>query len=433
MADAATLSAYADFLYEKQAQAQQVFAREYPLLAVLSGSLAAGGYDKGYKRYDRGLAELHGDRETYSGSNVRIPLQLTDVSAAGTSEGSTWPAAFPFDTAKATLTLSEVIAPIAVTLSLDRDARNGSTSAMESVAAYVDSAYRAAARIENDFCHGTGDGLLCNVASATGSGTLVVPVGTGTNVPWDQITPGRVLSILTRTNGADPGNGKRRKVDSVDRAAGTVTFLTAAVASDGGSGAITFSATSGIYIDSSYGKAAQGLGQATANSTTFEGIDQAAVAQWQAIKYTASAALSDGVIRHVEYLSRANGAQHDLAIGHDLVIDLYLESKASQVRYTPQDMVLKSGFSAAVYNGSPKPIPLLKDPNAPRAILRLLQMDTFQMYGDAVGPAFINDDGTMWRFFNRANIKEADLYDRYQLGFKDVNKLAEISGLSEAS
>jgi hypothetical protein len=52
----------------------------------------------------------------------------------------------------------------------------------------------------------------------------------------DQLTPGRVVTILTRSNGANPGNGLRRKILSVSPAhagAETITVDTNAYASDG--------------------------------------------------------------------------------------------------------------------------------------------------------------------------------------------------------
>ena len=54
--------------------------------------------------------------------------------------------------------------------------------------------------------------------SATGSGSLVVDVGTA-SVPWDQLTAGRVVTIATRSNGNNPGNGRRRKIASIQKTA----------------------------------------------------------------------------------------------------------------------------------------------------------------------------------------------------------------------
>src|SRR5881628_992260 len=119
MADAALLTNYANFLFELQGGQQQVFAMEYPLLAELSGALATGGYDTGYHRYTKGIAELSGDRETFHGSKVRFPLQLADVPSGGfIAEGGTWNAPAPIDTNAATINLVSVIQPIALTLEL---------------------------------------------------------------------------------------------------------------------------------------------------------------------------------------------------------------------------------------------------------------------------------------------------------------------------
>lgn len=432
MTDASLLTNYQNWLTEMMVDLQQTFSLEYPLLAHLSGALPNGGYDPTVQRYTRGMAELAGDRETYHGKQVSIPIQLNEVpGGAGVGEGSTFPANSPFDTNKATLNLVENVQSFGISLPLDRDSRNGSTSAMSAVEAYTNSAYRGLARIENDFLNGTGDSLLVKVNSSTGSGSLIVDVGT-TNVPWDQLTPGRVVTIATRSNGADPGSGKRRKIASIQKTAGTVTFATAAVASDGGSGNITFSSSEGIYIDSSYGHAVQGIGQAVSNSTTFEGIDQTAVAQWAAQDGTPATAsiLSDEILDNATYLLRGAGADLTNVFGilHKKVVDPYKQGKMSQVLYNADaDMVqMRSGTRAITYTGSDAPIPLITDLSAARGVARLVDQTAVQLYGDGVGPGFIDDDGNTFRFTSRAAIKEAWLYDRWQFGVKNASRLCTI-------
>jgi hypothetical protein len=138
-------------------------------------------------------------------------------------------------------------------------------------------------------------------------------------------------------------------------------------------------------------------------------------------------ALSDEVLDNVVYLLRGNGVgASDFGIAHPKVIDLYKQSKASQVRTRSEGVALKSGFSGIAYQGADRPFPLIKDLAAPRKKLPADHKDGVQLYGDDVGPAFIDDDGTMWRFFSRNFLKEADLYDRVQLAVKACNKLATI-------
>lgn len=435
MPDGALRTNFSNFLYDLQGQAQQTFPLAFSLLRELSGSLNGGGYDSHYKRYTAGLADLEGDRDTFHGQQVRFPLQLAEVPSGGwIGEGSTWNAAAPIDTNKATATLVEFVQPVVLSIALKRDAQNGQTSAMDSVEMYTRSAYRQAAYHENLALHGDASALICNVASATGTGTLVVDVGT--TAPWDALQPGRVVDILTRSNGADPGQGKRRKIASVVRSTGLVTFSTTAVASDGGSGNITFSANEGIYVTGSYtaGQSMVGLASAVAVTGTFEGIDKAAVAQWQGITQAASATLSDSLLYDIDYKQLANGGEgFDFGIAHPKVIDPWILSKQSMVRLDQEVVTLKSGFKGIAFTGGQKPYPLVKDIYAPRSKARFVQKSALQLYGDAVGPSWIDDDGTMWRMFSRATLTEADLLDRVQLGVKKCNVLAELTSVTEAA
>jgi hypothetical protein len=144
---------------------------------------------------------------------------------------------------------------------------------MNAVAAYTKQARQALASIENDFLHGNGDALLATVTDAATSLTITATAGDN----FDRLYPGRIVDVLTRSTGADPGQGLRRKIASVNKTTGVITFSTTQTASDGGSGNIVHAATSGIYITGSYGTAVQGLKQATAVTGTFQNIDKAAV------------------------------------------------------------------------------------------------------------------------------------------------------------
>jgi hypothetical protein len=432
--DGALRTNFSNFLYDLQGQSQQTFPQAYGLLRELSGSKQGGGYDSHYRRYTKGIAELNGDRDTFHGQQVRFPLQLAEVPSGGWgTEGSTWNAAAPIDTDKATATLVEFVQPIVLSIGLKRDAEDGQTSAMDAVEMYTRSAYRQAAYHENLALHGSADALICNVASNTGSGSLVVDVGT--TAPWDALQPGRVVDILTRSNGADPGQGKRRKIASVSRSGGTVTFSTTAVASDGGSGNITFSSNEGIYVTGSYTAGAMaGLGAAVATTGTFEGINKANVAQWQGITQAASAVLSDTLLYDIDYKQLANGGEgFDFGIAHPKVIDPWIQSKLSMVRLDTDEVTLTSGYKGIAFTGGQKPYPMVKDIYAPRSKARFVQKNAVQLYGDAEGPSWIDDDGTMWRMFSRATLTEADLLDRVQLGVKKCNVLAELTSLTEAA
>lgn len=447
MPDGAGLAQYQNWLYEKQGEAQKLFAAEFVLLAILSGVIRDSGgfvkYDPSFERFTRAM---DGDREVFDGASIRFPLMTAGLQAGGNpSETGTWNAPGPMDTLKANVNLGRVLQPLAISLDLERDSKSGSTSAMSAVENYISEAYKAAARIENDELHGgtnaigtgTDSSLLANVTSASGSPGLVIPVGTGAN--FDQLTPGRVVDIQTRSNGANPGNGLRRKITTTSRSAGTVTVDTNQFASDGSSGNVTFSANEGVYIPGSRGNGLQSLAQAVATSGTFEGVDKAANQQWQGIDATPATAqaLSDQVLDNAAYLLRGQGVgASDFGIAHPKVVDLYKQGKTAMTRLDPKEVVVPAGFAGIEYQGADRPFPILKDLAAPRGVCRLVVKDVMRLYGDHVGPAFIDDDGSMWRFFSRNFFKEGDLYDRVQLAVKACNKLATIGNattlLSEA-
>lgn len=433
---AAGLANYQNFLNELMLSRQIVFGYETPLLAELTGLQRNSDYvvtrDPNQMRVTPAM-----NREAFHGKDVFVPLQLNDVSSAAIAEGATFPQPFAFDTQKAVYNLVGRVSPISVTKELEDDAKDGSTSAMEAIEAYVDSAYRAHAKTDEDFLHGDGTGLLAAVTSGTGSPGLVIPVGTSAN--FDQLTPGRIIDIKTRSNGANPGNGLRRKIASVDRNAGTVTVDTNAVASDGNSGNVTFSANEGIYIDGSYSgtspgaNAPAGLGLVCATSGTYGGINKASVAQWQGVNVNAGGViLSDDILDQAVYFLRGNGVgAPDFGIAHPLTIDAYKSTKLSLVRYAPSDVMLQSGFKGIAYEGADSPVPLLKALAAPRMTVRLVYKSSLKLYGRSAGPQFIADDGGQWRFFTRTTAKEADLYDRWQLCARDCGKNASITNLSE--
>ena len=428
MADVTSASGWVNFLYELQGKVQELFPTEHPLLAELSGV----GDDSG--KYQRFTRDMDTNREVFSGKWVRVPMFLAELQGGGTvSETGTWNVPQVMDTNEAHIQIARVLQPFSISVDAERDSSVPSTSAMSAVAAYTKQARQAVASVENDMLHGNGDALLATITDSATS--LTITTGTGTN--FDRLYPGRVVDVLTKSTGADPGQGLRRKIASVNRSTGVVTFSTTQTASDGGSGNITHSSNEGIYIAGSYGTAMQGLTQAVATTGTFQNINKANVTQWQGIDGrsgdTTVKALSDSILDDATYLARGQGVgTHDFGIGHPKVIDLYKQSKYAQVRYDPQQMTLKSGFSGIVYDGADNPYPLIKDLFSPRQALKLVLKEALQLYGDNVGPAFLNDDGAEARRFTRTLPKEYDLLDRVQLGVLRCNALVSIGNLDEA-
>jgi hypothetical protein len=436
------LSNWQNMMTERMTAEQLVFGFEHPLLSILTGLQKGADYvytrDPNKERFTRAMDV---GKDYFSGKKVTVPLQLNDVSSGSQAEGATFRVTAPIDTNQATYLLVDRETPIGITVDLARDSKSGDTSAMSAVDSLIQSAYRAHARTDNDYMHGAAlgtsatNGLLANVTSATGSPGLTIPVA-GANM--DQLTPGRVVTILTRSTGANPGLGLRRKILSVSRTSGaeTITVDTNAYATDGNAGNVTFSANEGVYIDSpATGTQAApfGLGSAVATSGTVGGIDKAVTTQWQGISVDAGGViLSDDAIDAAVYRLRGNGVgAPDFGVAHPLTVDPYKATKSSLVRVDVQTTVVPSGFRGILYQGADKEFPIVKDLASPRLKLRLGYQDAIRVYSDNQGPSFLDDDNTTFRFTGRAAYKEAWLYDRWQFVARDCGKQAEVTNLSE--
>jgi hypothetical protein len=298
---------------------------------------------------------------------------------------------------------------------------------------------------------GDGTGLQASITDSATS--LTTTVLTGTPSPnFDVLLPNTVWDVLTRSTGADPGQGLRRKIASVNETTGVITWSTTQQASDGGSGNIVHASTEGIYIPGSWSNGsagtstapgalvAQGLVQAAAATGTFETLDKAAAGNtfWQGVDARAGDTTSlpltpqmmDGGVRRGR---RSGIGKWDFGIGDPACIDLYKQQLYASVRYDAQVETLKSGFNGIIYDGADAPFPLIKDPQHPKLGIKLIDKASFQLYGDAPGPTFLQDDGGMFRRFARTLAKEADFFDRWQLGVGKCNTIVFFNNLAQAA
>ena len=452
MADNA-LSTWQPFLLEKQGHVYEVFPSEAVFLAEMSG------YDSGLQAIDyqqtvtRVTREMSGGRETFSGKYVKHAIVTAGLPGGGqVQETSTWNQPHALPVSEAHINLVRTLVPFSITVDVERDSMDASMA--RAVEQLIDEARGACARLENLQMLGDGTGLQAQVTDAATSLTTTVIGAAGGTQPanFDVLLPGTVWDVLTRSTGADPGQGLRRKIASVNESTGVITWLTGQQASDGGSGSIVHAATEGIYIPGSWSNGtigtatapgalcAQGLVQAAGSTGTFETIDKTAAGNtwWWGTDAragdTSSLALSvqmlDGGVRRGR---RSGLGKWDFGIGDPACIDLFKQSLYASVRYDAQVSTLKSGFRGVVYDGSDAPFPLIKDPAHPKGIVRLIDKASFQLYGDAPGPSFLQDDGSTFRRFARTLAKEADFLDRWQLGVSKCNTLVSLANLSQAS
>lgn len=426
-----TRASWDAFLLDMQGAVHEVFPSEAPFLAEMSGY----GDPNTVGRITRAM---DGNREIFSGRQVRHVLILAGLQSGGfPGESGTWNAPIPLNSTAVFIKLVDTVVPFSVTIDIERDSFDHSMA--NAVTTLIEQAQSATSRLENLAMLGNGTGNLTQFPSGSGSPGLTVPISWGAN--FDVLLPGTVWDVLTVATGADPGNGKRRIIDSVVEAtatvAGSVTFDTAQQASDGGSGNITFSANEGIFIPGSFGNVAQGLEQAASASGTFETVNKATVVQWQGVDGrqgdTTTKMLSEQMVDKGVRRGRRSGiGWWDFGIGDPACIDGYKQSVYTQRRYNPDEMKLASGYTGIVYNGADKPLPLIKEPMAQKLAVHLIRKDAFQLYGDSKGPDFLTDDGAMFRRFVRSNPKEAELLDRWQLGVTACNRIVNFYNLDVA-
>jgi hypothetical protein len=344
------------------------------------------------------------------------------------------------------INLVRTLQPFSITVDVERDSQDASM--MRALEELIDQSRSAVARLENLAMMGDGTGLQIDITDSATS--LATTCNTGAN--FDVLLPNTVWDILTRTSGADQGQGLRRKIASVVESTRVITWSTTSQASDGGSGNIVHDSTSGIYIAGSWSNGtagtstapgavcAQGIEQALAASGTFETLDKAAAGNtfWQGVDGRAgdttslplSTQMLDGAVRRGR---RSGLGKWDFGIGDPAAIDLWKQTLYASVRYSDQVQTLKSGYSGPVYDGADAPFPMIKEPMAKKFGLRLIDKASFQIYGDAPGPQFLTDDGAIFRRFTRTLAKEADFLDRWQLGVGRCNSIVFLNNLAQAA
>jgi hypothetical protein len=441
-----TLTTWAPFLLELKGKLVDVFPSEAVFLAELSGYDAKSQSIDRTNRVTRIDSTMPQGRELFSGKYVRHAVVTAGLpGASNVSESSTWNVPLTLPSSEAHISLVRCLQSFSVTVDVERDSYT--TSLGVAVATLVDEAKSSLSRLENLEFMGDGTGLQAQITDgATSLATTVIgPAGGSTIANFDVLLPGTVWDVRTRATLADPGQGNRRRIASVNETTNVITWDTAAQASDGGSGNIVHTSADGIFVPgmpTSVPTAgtfvSQGLEQVAAITGTFENIDKAAVVPWRGTdgrggdttSLPLSAQMLDGGIRRGR---RSGLGKWDFGIGDPAVIDLYKQSLQSFVRYDPDVTTLKSGFSGVMYDGADAPIVMIKEFMAPKGSLKLIDKASFQLYGDQAGPTFLEDDGAMFRRFNRALPKEANLLDRIQLGVSKCNTLVFFNNLALAA
>lgn len=430
------------YMFELQGTVHEAYAAEAPYLSEISGY---GDTSPTARR--RITKALDGNRDIFTGSQVRHTVDLNQMQSGGwPGEEGTWNVPTAVTSVKIYDKLCNFLQPFSVTIDVERDSMDHSNAS--AVTRLTMKAMQSCALNENLALFGDGTGLQATITDAA---TSLATTVTGAN--WDVLLPGTIWDVLTRSNGADPGQGLRRKIASVSitasttgaPTAGTITWDTASQASDGGSGNIVHASTSGVYIPGSYSTPGtndylpNGLEEASATTGTFEGLSRTTYPQWAGTdgRQGDSSALmmSEAMLMGAGRAARRYGANSfDLGVGDPAAIDGYIQSFFAQRLFQPQAEVLKSGWNGIIVSTvGTKPFPLLGDMYCKKGTVYLVDKTEIQIYGDSKGPDFLQDDGAVFRRFSRALPKEAEMLDRMNVLYTNCSHIVKLGSLSGAA
>ena len=387
------------------------------------------------------LSELRRDKspKRWSGKHVTVPIfTAPHQGAGGMSETSTFNDTINVDVEQARILSGIVGMPIKVSSQLLKQAVNDENVWAEALPSKMERAEDAFGRVCNEMMTGFqvgsgGTALLVAVNANTGaSGGATQNIDVGTAANWHQLYVGRVVDPLVRSTGARvSGNTMPVIIISRSKSAGTITVKNI---DDTNTSFATASATDGIYIQGSYNKAIQGIGQIAARSGTFENIDKAAIEIWQGIDgrsgSTTEVDPTISVFDSAERLvSEIRGKTPDFYLCDPAVVDKYTQGLTVQARWAGEDGQLKSGWTGVRYRNKL----LVPDYDMKVKTAIGVQMEDYTLYTLDDGPDWDELDGAMFRRFDRSLPVEAWLVWYIQLGAHTCNGTVEIGNLAQAS
>jgi len=435
MADT-TLGTIQSVLYEMRGPMQSLYPTRNFLLAYLSGL----GQDGAPGR----ITPLQNPAQ-FTGSSVRIPLDTIQMQGGGwVGEGGTVNVPVAPTITQANITLKKFIQPFGISLEAMEDSK-GANSAIDALALNLQKARIAMADAVNVALCGDGTGLLAPVLSGTSPGlTMVLGTGSaGAGVDWDKLYVGQVVDVLTRADGADAGAGQRRRIASITISTGTVVFDTAQVASDGGSGPITFAATSGLYVAGSRVKSGsttpvnvlQGGFEAAGRISPFEGVNLTTYPQFAAVDgrngVTTPADLSDQMFDDaLLFAQRANDGMFDASYGDPNAINKYKNTKTQLTRYNTPTGTVATRFSGIQVDLGNQIVVLVGERKSKPGSVKLFNRQACTLYGSTAGPDYDDLAGSMFKQFNRMTNYEVWLKDRLELGWHAPSKMVYLDNLN---
>ena len=402
-----------------------------------------------------------GNARRWAGKQITIPIILAPQQGTGTiggqmltaigqtappSEIGTLNLPHNIDDVQANIKTAIVTHAVSFSTQVIQQAKVDDTSWAQVLPTKMRMAEDAIGRFMNEEMVGGGPaagdtGKLSNITAGTSPG-LAITVGVTANLY--QLYPGRIVDIRTKSTGVLTTGGASRKIASVDRTNGIITFSTTGTGGD--SGNITFSTSEGIYVEgggywnagganqaqpnNNYGL--QGLGGAVATSGIFEGIDKSAVSQWEGVDASPATAIDPTLVqfdRAERLAAQISGTPPDFYLCDPAVIDKFSQNLTGSARWAGDAGQLETGWTGVRYRNKV----LVPEFDMPASTAYGISREDCALYTLDAGPDWDNQTGSMFQRFSLRTLPvEAWLVWMVQFGFTRCNSFVRVGNLNQA-
>lgn len=374
------------------------------------------------------LSEVQRDKSArrWHGKQVTIPIFTAPQQGSGMiSETGTLNTPQVVATEQAVINSAIASVPVSFSTQVLRQAEGDENSWASVLPTKMQRAEDAFRRILNEQMvgggTGAGEGALLAAATATNNNSTTIDVGTTAN--WYQLYPGRVVDVLTRSNGTPVASGSGRTIVSQNRTNGEIVVDVA----------LTTTNTEGIYIQGSYGNAIAGIGHAVEVTGTFQGINKANVPAWQGTDVS-PAALTDPTISVLDKAERevmsTAGSLPDFYLSDPAVVDKYSQGLTVQARWAGEEGQLSSGWTGVRFRNKL----LIPEYDMPSNTIYGVNLEDCALYTLDDGPDWDDFTGSIFqRFGTRSLPLEAWLVWMLQFGFHRCNSFIRIGNMNQAA
>ncbi len=373
----------------------------------------------------------------YDGNTLRFALQLN--LKAGTSIGSetgTLPLAYNLNTVKGNVGIAMIVHVIQLSRRIIATTQNPRTAMAESLETHMDGAMESMTKQQNELLHGPGTGLIATVSGSTSASSSITQTIKVANANMDLLYIGRLVNVLVISGLTT--TKLLVKIIARDLTAAAETITVNLASDDTATCSFSTSTANAIYVpgaENGSTNVLQGLGAATAQTGTFEGILRTDYPQFVATDgrkgNTNAADLGIAIFQDCVRLRGAHlspGSQvNTLAISSQGVIDIFTRSLLTQSVWAGDKGTLDAGYEYVKYGGER----IFADYDAPLGKITFVPLDDMFIAQIGDGPAYVEDDGNRVRFTSRNLTPEMWITAEQQAGYRRLDRFVYADHLNE--